>query len=62
MLLVFLKSVASFTGDLSHLTCPAIMLSGVSILEYLSHYLDHPDYFAAITMPNDPIGDLNFIS
>lgn len=30
----FLKTVISFTGDLSSLTCPAFFLNGLSLLEY----------------------------
>lgn len=30
----FLKTVVSFTGDLSSLTCPAFFLNGLSLLEY----------------------------
>lgn len=41
----FIKTVASFTGDLSQLTCPGFLLCGNSILEYCSHYGDHPKLF-----------------
>jgi hypothetical protein len=30
----FIKTVISFTGDLSSLTCPAFFLNGLSLLEY----------------------------
>lgn len=30
----FLKSLASFSGDLSSLTCPAFLLAPVSLIEY----------------------------
>jgi hypothetical protein len=30
----FLKTVISFTGELSSLTCPAFFLNGLSLLEY----------------------------
>lgn len=30
----FIKSLASFTGDLSALTCPAFLLAPVSLIEY----------------------------
>lgn len=30
----FIKTVASFTGDLSQLTCPGFLLCGTSIIEY----------------------------
>ncbi|KAI9221371.1 hypothetical protein BC828DRAFT_404990 [Blastocladiella britannica] len=50
----FVKTLASFTGDLSQLTCPAFLLSGVSLLEYSAHWADHPDLFAAIAYERDP--------
>jgi hypothetical protein len=30
----FLKSLASFTGDLSSVTCPAFLLAPESLIEY----------------------------
>lgn len=30
----FISTLASFTGDLSALTCPSFLLSSVSLLEY----------------------------
>lgn len=30
----FLKTLASFTGDLSSLTCPSFLLAPISLLEY----------------------------
>lgn len=30
----FLKSLTSFSGDLSSLTCPAFLLAPVSLIEY----------------------------
>lgn len=32
--MAFLKQIASFSGDLSALTCPSFLLSGVSMIEY----------------------------
>ncbi|KAI9141224.1 hypothetical protein BKA69DRAFT_1038683 [Paraphysoderma sedebokerense] len=52
--LQFIKTLASFTGDLSQLTCPAFLLSGVSLLEYSAHWVDHPELFAAIPRVKDP--------
>ncbi|ORZ30340.1 hypothetical protein BCR44DRAFT_95178 [Catenaria anguillulae PL171] len=51
----FLKTLTSFTGDLSQLTCPAFLLSGVSLLEYSAHWADHPDLFYAIAAHTDPV-------
>ncbi|ORY06584.1 Oxysterol-binding protein [Basidiobolus meristosporus CBS 931.73] len=50
----FLKDVASFTGDLSALTCPAFLLNGISLLEYSGYWADHPELFAAISEPESP--------
>ncbi|KAI8888165.1 Oxysterol-binding protein [Backusella circina FSU 941] len=44
----FLKTVVSFTGDLSSLTCPAFFLNGLSLLEYGTYWVDHPSHFTAI--------------
>ncbi|KAI7900498.1 uncharacterized protein BX663DRAFT_517839 [Cokeromyces recurvatus] len=44
----FLKTVISFTGDLSSLTCPAFFLNGLSLLEYGTYWGDHPSTFTAI--------------
>lgn len=60
ILVAFLKTITGFAGDLSKLTCPAIMLSGVSILEYSAHYMDHPEYFADITKSDDALGPHSF--
>ncbi|RUS19570.1 hypothetical protein BC937DRAFT_87261 [Endogone sp. FLAS-F59071] len=50
----FIKSLASFTGDLSNLTCPSFLLSPISLLEYSSYWGDHPELFVAISEPDDP--------
>ncbi|KAF1801206.1 hypothetical protein FB192DRAFT_1384635 [Mucor lusitanicus] len=50
----FLKTVISFTGDLSSLTCPAFFLNGLSLLEYGTYWGDHPTCFTAVTQSNDP--------
>ncbi|KAI8381536.1 uncharacterized protein BYT42DRAFT_566866 [Radiomyces spectabilis] len=50
----FLKTVISFTGDLSSLTCPAFFLNGLSLLEYGTYWGDHPECFAAISESSDP--------
>ncbi|KAI8989995.1 hypothetical protein BDB01DRAFT_833038 [Pilobolus umbonatus] len=52
----FLKTVISFTGDLSSLTCPAFFLNGLSLLEYGTYWGDHPSTFTAISesvLPED---------
>ncbi|KAI9499678.1 hypothetical protein BDB00DRAFT_12265 [Zychaea mexicana] len=38
----FLKTLASFTGDLSSLTCPSFLLAPISLLEYSSFWADQP--------------------
>ncbi|KAI7867322.1 uncharacterized protein EV154DRAFT_147300 [Mucor mucedo] len=50
----FLKTVISFTGDLSSLTCPAFFLNGLSLLEYGTYWGDHPTCFNAVTDSDDP--------
>ncbi|ORY90452.1 hypothetical protein BCR43DRAFT_447190, partial [Syncephalastrum racemosum] len=51
----FLKSLATFSGDLSSLTCPPFLLAPVSLIEYSQYWTQHPDLFAAITKPEDPV-------
>ncbi|KAI9297047.1 putative Oxysterol binding protein [Neoconidiobolus thromboides FSU 785] len=51
----FIKSVASFTGDLSQLTCPGFLLCGTSIIEYCAHYADHPALIKNIALAQDPL-------
>ncbi|KAJ9061141.1 Oxysterol-binding protein 4 [Entomophthora muscae] len=51
----FIKTVASFSGDLSQLTCPGFLLCGSSILEYCSHYGDYPVLFNDIARANDSL-------
>ncbi|CDH53736.1 oxysterol binding protein [Lichtheimia corymbifera JMRC:FSU:9682] len=50
----FIKTVISFTGDLSSLTCPAFFLNGLSLLEYGTYWGDHPAFFTAISSATDP--------
>jgi hypothetical protein len=47
----FVSQLASFTGDLSQMTCPAFLLNGCSLLEYSQHWGDHPDLLYDITNP-----------
>ncbi|CAO3650740.1 unnamed protein product [Cunninghamella blakesleeana] len=49
----FLKTLASFTGDLSSLTCPSFLLAPISLLEYSSFWADQPTLFAAIGKSDD---------
>lgn len=41
----FLKSIASFNGDLSSLTAPPFILSPTSLVEYSQYWAEHPDLF-----------------
>ncbi|KAH8555855.1 hypothetical protein BGW37DRAFT_478828 [Umbelopsis sp. PMI_123] len=50
----FLKTLASFTGDLSNLTCPSFLLAPISLLEYSAFWIDQPTLFNAITEPETP--------
>ncbi|KAK4514525.1 uncharacterized protein ATC70_002123 [Mucor velutinosus] len=43
----FLKTLSSFTGDLSQLTCPSFFLAPESLLEYSSYWADQPDHLAS---------------
>ncbi|KAM7191982.1 hypothetical protein V8F33_008560 [Rhypophila sp. PSN 637] len=43
----FLKSIASFNGDLSSLTAPPFILSSTSLTEFSSYWAEHPSAFAA---------------
>lgn len=40
----FLKSIASFNGDLSSLTAPPFILSPISLVEYSQYWAEHPDF------------------
>ncbi|KAL0952759.1 hypothetical protein HGRIS_006987 [Hohenbuehelia grisea] len=44
----FLKSIASFSGDLSSMTAPPFILSPVSLTEFPAYWCEHPELFAAI--------------
>ncbi|ETS86366.1 hypothetical protein PFICI_00194 [Pestalotiopsis fici W106-1] len=43
----FIKSIASFNGDLSSLTAPPFILSSTSLTEFSSYWCEHPAVFAA---------------
>ncbi|CAE6475086.1 unnamed protein product [Rhizoctonia solani] len=44
----FVKSLASFTGDLSSLTAPPFILSPVSLTEFPAYWSERPELFSAI--------------
>ncbi|KAL4938204.1 hypothetical protein BDV06DRAFT_201446 [Aspergillus oleicola] len=50
----FLKSIASFNGDLSSLTAPPFILSGTSLTEYSAYWAEHPELFVAPANESDP--------
>lgn len=50
----FLKSIASFNGDLSSLTAPPFILSSTSLTEFSSYWAEHPSVFAAPAKEPDP--------
>ncbi|KAI8889674.1 Oxysterol-binding protein [Backusella circina FSU 941] len=50
----FLKTLASFTGDLSSLTCPSFLLAPISLLEYSSFWADQPDLLSDISKSKKP--------
>ncbi|XMA11337.1 hypothetical protein WAI453_004128 [Rhynchosporium graminicola] len=50
----FLKSIASFSGDLSSLTAPPFILSSTSLVEFSSYWAEHPSLFVAPAHEQDP--------
>ncbi|BCR93580.1 OSBP family protein [Aspergillus luchuensis] len=50
----FLKSIASFNGDLSSLTAPPFILSSTSLTEYSAYWAEHPGLFVAAAKEADP--------
>ncbi|PSS20098.1 hypothetical protein M430DRAFT_57989 [Amorphotheca resinae ATCC 22711] len=50
----FLKSIASFSGDLSSLTAPPFILSSKSLVEFSSYWAEHPSVFVAPAHEKDP--------
>lgn len=54
MLTQFLKSIASFSGDLSKMTAPSFILSPVSLAEYPSYWGEQPDTLTAIIEGKTP--------
>ncbi|KAI1342600.1 Oxysterol-binding protein [Xylariaceae sp. FL0016] len=49
----FVKSIASFNGDLSSLTAPPFILSSTSLTEFSSYWCEHPSVFAAPAKEKD---------
>jgi hypothetical protein len=49
----FIKSIASFNGDLSSLTAPPFILSSTSLTEFSSYWCEHPTVFAAPAKEKD---------
>lgn len=50
----FLKSIASFSGDLSSMTAPPFILSPVSLTEFPAYWCERPELFAAIADGKTP--------
>ncbi|KAF8539301.1 hypothetical protein BDD12DRAFT_104917 [Trichophaea hybrida] len=50
----FLKSIASFTGDLANMTAPPFILSSTSLVEYSGYWAEHPEIFVAPAKEQDP--------
>ncbi|RFU33318.1 hypothetical protein B7463_g2989, partial [Scytalidium lignicola] len=50
----FLKSIATFNGDLSSLTAPPFLLSPISIIEFSTYWAEHPSLFVAPASEPDP--------
>ncbi|KAK1757558.1 hypothetical protein QBC47DRAFT_376353 [Echria macrotheca] len=50
----FLKSIASFNGDLASLTAPPFILSSTSLTEFSSYWCEHPSVFIAPAKESDP--------
>ncbi|KAK3362820.1 hypothetical protein B0T25DRAFT_18756 [Lasiosphaeria hispida] len=49
----FLKSIASFNGDLASLTAPPFILSSTSLTEFSSYWCEHPSVFVASAKESD---------
>ncbi|PBP21917.1 putative oxysterol binding protein [Diplocarpon rosae] len=50
----FLKSLASFKGDLASLTAPPFLLSSQSIIEFSAYWAEHPSLLVAPAREPDP--------
>lgn len=49
----FLKSIASFNGDLSSLSAPPFILSPTSLSEFSQYWAEHPDLFLGPALINE---------
>lgn len=49
----FLKSIASFNGDLSSLSAPPFILSPISLTEFSQYWAEHPELFLEPSFIND---------
>ncbi|KAF3483814.1 KES1 [Arthroderma uncinatum] len=50
----FLKSIASFNGDLSSLTAPPFIISSTSLVEFSAYWAEHPSLLVAPSREQDP--------
>lgn len=50
----FLKSIASFNGDLSSMTAPPFILGTTSLTEFSAYWTEHPSVFVAPVKDPDP--------
>ncbi|SPC67903.1 related to KES1 - Member of an oxysterol-binding protein family [Ustilago sp. UG-2017b] len=57
----FLKSIATFSGDLSSLTAPSFILSPVSLAEFPAYWGEHPSAFAEIAKGKDEVERMNLV-
>ena len=53
-MLKFVKSIASFNGDLASLTAPPFILGTISLTEFSSYWAEHPSIFVAPASEPDP--------
>ncbi|KAL9008830.1 MAG: hypothetical protein Q9173_006088 [Seirophora scorigena] len=51
----FLKSIASFNGDLSSMTAPPFILGTLSLTEFSAYWTQHPSVFIAPASEPDPV-------
>ena len=50
----FVKSIASYNGDLSSLTAPPFILGTISLSEFSAYWTEHPSIFVAPAAEPDP--------
>lgn len=50
----FLKSLASYNGDIASLTAPPFILGTISLTEFSSYWAEHPSVFVAPAAEQDP--------